>query len=371
MFFKKYLLVILIFLSLICSISAVSAENDGLADYSINDQNMDFDAQSSVSIGVIDDSTLDASSSSSDDSSSADSNQGVGVAGSSADSNLGTGVTSNSTAAVKKTPRVWINKMSIKSKKTVIKLKSDKKGIIYYTTDGSKPTVKSKKFKNNITLSSKKVLKYFVLANDGTKSKIFTYKRILGKTSKGYVEKLYYGNLSSNQTIALIVGVHVQESGMHNAIYKSLKKKNAKLNRRFVLYFIHVTKDKNSYPKSRMNGQILGNKYIVKDISKEKPQIVTDIHIHMISNNKIKSVKISKKLHKKSSTYLKRLLKLAPHIKRFDPQLGSSPAFITVPIANKGIVSYIYETELSYSKNLKQKYADKYIKALNKVDLTF
>ncbi len=53
---------------------------------------MDFDAQSSVSIGVIDDSTLDASSSSSDDSSSADSNQGVGVAGSSADSNLGTGV---------------------------------------------------------------------------------------------------------------------------------------------------------------------------------------------------------------------------------------------------------------------------------------
>lgn len=169
MFFKKYLLVILIFLSLICSISAVSAENNGLADYSINDQNMDFDAQSSVSIGVIDDSTLDASSSSSDDSSSADSNLGIGVAGSSADSNLGTGVagssadsnqstnlTSNSTAAVKKTPRVWINKMSIKSKKTVIKLKSDKKGIIYYTTDGSKPTVKSKKFKNNITLSSKR-----------------------------------------------------------------------------------------------------------------------------------------------------------------------------------------------------------------------
>ena len=398
LFFKKYLLVILIFLSLICSISAVSAENTILADDSINDQNMDFDAQPSVSIGVLDDSTLDASSSRSDDRSSADSNLGIGVAGSSADSNLGTGVagssadsnqsadlTSNSTAAVKKTPRVWINKMSIKSKKTVIKLKSDKKGIIYYTTDGSNPTVKSKKFRNNITLSSKKVLKYFVLANDGTKSKIFTYKRILGKTSKGYVEKLYYGNLSSNQTIALIVGVHVQESGMHNAIYKSLKKKNAKLNRRFVLYFIHVTKDKNSYPKSRMNGQVLGNKYIVKDISKEKPQIVTDIHetnyklsgykyprfIHMISNNKIKSVKISKKLHKKSSTYLKRLLKLAPHIKRFDPQLGSSPAFITVPIANKGIVSYIYETELSYSKNLKQKYADKYIKALNKVDLTF
>jgi len=397
LFFKKSLLAILIFLALLCSLSAVSAENTGMMDDLINNQIMDSESQSPVSIEDVSDSTEDASSSISDESSSVDSNSGgvvsssvdsiLGddVASSSVDSNQSADLTSNSTSSSKKTPHVWINKMSIKSKKTVIKLKSDKKGIIYYTTNGKKPTVKSKKFKNNITLSSNKVLKYFILANDGTKSKVFTYKRILGKTSKGYVEKLYYGNLSSNQTIALIVGVHVQESGMHKAIQKSLKKKNKKLNRRFVLYFIHVTKDQNSYPKSRMNGQILGQKYVVKDISKENPQIVTDVHetnyklsgykyprfIHMISNNKIKSVKISKKLHKKSSTYLKRLLKLAPHIKRFDPQLGSSPAFITVPIANKGFVSYIYETELSYSKTLKQKYADKYVNALNKVDLTF
>ena len=397
MFFKKSLLAILIFLALLCSLSAVSAENTGMMDDLINNQIMDSESQSPVSIEDVSDSTEDASSSISDESSSVDSNSGgvvsssvdsiLGddVASSSVDSNQSADLTSNSTSSSKKTPHVWINKMSIKSKKTVIKLKSDKKGIIYYTTNGKKPTVKSKKFKNNITLSSNKVLKYFILANDGTKSKVFTYKRILGKTSKGYVEKLYYGNLSSNQTIALIVGVHVQESGMHKAIQKSLKKKNKKLNRRFVLYFIHVTKDQNSYPKSRINGQILGQKYVVKDISKENPQIVTDVHetnyklsgykyprfIHMISNNKIKSVKISKKLHKKSSTYLKRLLKLAPHIKRFDPQLGSSPAFITVPIANKGFVSYIYETELSYSKTLKQKYADKYVNALNKVDLTF
>ena len=74
---------------------------------------------------------------------------------------------------------------------------------------------------------------------------------------------------------------------------------------------------------------------------------------------------------KKSSIYLKRLLKLAPHIKRYDPQLGSSPAYITVPIANKGLVSYIYETESYYSKTVKQKYADKYIKALDKVNLSF
>ena len=371
--YKKFLLLILIILSLLCSIATVSAENSGIADDSRDIPVIDHYTQPSNYIEETGDLSIDDSSSSEGNSNSVSTNQSTPI------------VSNNSTLASKKAPRVWINKMIIKSKKTVIKLKSDKKGIIYYTTDGKNPTLNSKKFKNNITLSSNKVLKYFILANDGTKSKIFTYKRILGKTTKGYVEKLYYGNLSSTKTIALIVGVHVQENGMHKAMQKSLKNKNGKLNRRFVLYYIHVTKDKNSYSKSRMNGQVLGQKYVVKDISKENPQIVTDIHetnyrlsgykyprfIHMISNKKIKSVKISKKLHNKSSTYLKRLLKLAPHIKRFDPQLGSSPAYITVPIANKGIVSYIYETEASYSKNLKQKYADKYIKALNKVNLTF
>ncbi len=342
---------------------------DGSNDNLIMDSNTELPTlnEDNVDLGTDDSSTSEI------DSNSNSSNQSAPV------------VSNNSTVAPKKTPRVWINKMTIKSKKTVIKLKSNKKGIIYYTTNGKNPTVKSKKYKNSITLYRTKLLKYFILADDGTKSKIFSYKRILGKNSKGYVEKLYYGNLSSNKTIALIVGVHVQESGMHKAIQKSLKKLNTKLNRRFVLYFIHVTRNKNNYEKSRMNGQVLGKKYIVPNIAKEKPLIVTDVHetnyklsgykyprfIHMISNNKIKSVKISKKLHNKSSTYLKRLLKLAPHIKRFDPQLGSSPAFITVPIANKGIVSYIYETEASYSKNLKQKYADKYITALNKVDLAF
>lgn len=371
--YKKFLLLILIILSLLCSIATVSAENSGIADDSRDIPVIDHNTQPSNYIEETGDLSIDDSSSSEGNSNSVSTNQSTPI------------VSNNSTLASKKAPRVWINKMIIKSKKTVIKLKSDKKGIIYYTTDGKNPTLNSKKFKNNITLSSNKVLKYFILANDGTKSKIFTYKRILGKTTKGYVEKLYYGNLSSTKTIAIIVGVHVQENGMHKAMQKSLKNKNGKLNRRFVLYYIHVTKDKNSYSKSRMNGQVLGQKYVVKDISKENPQIVTDIHetnyrlsgykyprfIHMISNKKIKSVKISKKLHNKSSTYLKRLLKLAPHIKRFNPQLGSSPAYITVPIANKGIVSYIYETEASYSKNLKQKYADKYIKALNKVNLTF
>ena len=352
MFNKKYFILILIFLALFCSIASVSAEN-------------------SVSADNLNNSITDESSQQTPLSFEEDINQNVNDSSDINDNALATSQNTaekskNSSTVIKKAPKVWINKMFVKSdKKLVLKLKSDKKGTIYYSTDGKKPTVHSKKYTGHITLSSNKVLKYFAVSKDGSKSKVHTYKRILGKTSKGYVEKLYFGE-------------------MHKQIYKTLIKKNKQLKRKYVLYYIHVTKDQNSYSQSRMNGQILGNKYIIKDIGNEKPKITTDIHetsyiasgykyprfIHMISNKNIKSVKISKKLHKISSLYLKRLLKLTPHIKRFDPELGSSPAYITVPIANKGLVSYIYETESDYSVTAKQTYADKYIKALDKVNLS-
>lgn len=257
-------------LSLLCSIAAVSAENSDMADDSCDIHVIDSDTQSSVFIGDNNQLSMNDSSSgdgdgssggadysSGDGNDSSSGNDGSNAEGNDSSSseptnnsvssnNSSSAVSGNSKLSSKKVPRVWINRMVIKSKVTIIKLKSDKRGIIYYTTDGKNPTIKSRKFRNNITLPSNRVLKYFVRANDGTKSKIFSYKRILGKTSKGYVEKLYYGNLSSNQTIVLIVGVHVQESGMHKAIQNSLKRKNSKLNRRFVLYFIHVTKDQRS-----------------------------------------------------------------------------------------------------------------------------
>lgn len=372
MFNKKYFILILILFSLFCSIASISAANSVLTDNYNNSITNESSLQLSLSFEEGINQKVNDSSDINDDVLASNQNT--------------VEKSKNSSAVIKKAPKVWINKMIVKSdKKLVIKLKSDKKGTIYYSTNGKKPTVHSKKYTSPINLASNKVLKFFAVSKDGSKSKVHTYKRILGKTSKGYVEKLYFGNLSSTKTIALIVGVHVQECDMHKSIYKSLIKKNNKLKRKYVLYYIHVTKDQNSYSKSRENGQILGNKFIIKDIANEKPKITTDIHetsykasgykyprfIHMISNKNIKSVKISKNLHKKSSLYLKRLLKLTPHIKRYDPQLGSSPAYITVPIANKGLVSYIYETESDYSRAVKQTYADKYIKALDKVNLSF
>ncbi len=80
---------------------------------------------------------------------------------------------------------------------------------------------------------------------------------------------------------------------------------------------------------------------------------------------------MSKKLYKKSVVYLNRILKIANHLKRYDPPpTGSSPPYVTIPIANKGFVAYVYETEASYSTKTKQKQAEKYVLALDKINLS-
>lgn len=115
----------------------ISIENDNneSPDYIENDSTESPD--SSEDTNTV---TNNASSSKNESSASVSSNQSTSK------------VSNTSKATPKKTPRVWINKMYIKSKTTVIKLKSNKKGIIYYTTNGNNPTVKSKKYKYNITL---------------------------------------------------------------------------------------------------------------------------------------------------------------------------------------------------------------------------
>lgn len=369
MFSKKFLLVFILILCFITTVNANDISEDNFIQNSnselygayVNPQNNSND--NDFNINVVKDKSK--------------SNSGTTVT-------KKTSTNSKSNMKINKRTRVWISHMNIKKNHVIVSLKSNKKGIIYYTTDGSKPTLRSKKYQYPIKLSSKNVLKYLIVDRTGVSSKVFKYKRILGKTSKGYVEKLYYGNLSSDKTIALIVGVHVQESGMHKSIQHGLKLKNSKLSRRFVLYYIHVTKDKGSYDKSRMNGQILAKKFIKSDISSENPKIVTDVHetrykisgykyprfIHIISTNARPGVKVSKKLYKKSVVYLNRILRITPHLKRYDPPpTGSSPPYVTIPIANKGFVAYVYETEASYSTKTKQRQAEKYILALDKINL--
>ena len=190
---------------------------------------------------------------------------------------------------------------------------------------------------------------------------------VIGSTSYGYVEKYVYGNQKSNQTIAIIIGVHPQENGIHTAIANALASKSSSLTKRYVLYYVHVTQNTDDYTQSRMNGQLLAQQFVVPNVPKENPMLAVDIHenhgadsgyqyyrfLYLISNTSI------------TKTYANQIISQMPFLVIYTPPNHTSPQYVTVPIANKGIPTMIYETYLNDSTAKKISDANAFISALD------
>lgn len=189
---------------------------------------------------------------------------------------------------------------------------------------------------------------------------------IIGNTTYGYVEKEIYGNQNSSQTIALIIGVHPQENGIHTAIADVLA--NAvSLTKRYVLYYVHVTQNADNYSIGRMNGQLLAQQYIVPDVASENPILVLDNHenhgassgydywrfLYPISNNTI------------TANYCNEILGEIPFLVVYYPPNPTSPQYVTIPIANQGIPTIIYETYFYDPESKKSLDANAIIDALD------
>ena len=195
-----------------------------------------------------------------------------------------------------------------------------------------------------------------------------SYAAQIGSTSYGYVDKVVYGNYSSNETVVIIVGVHPQENGIHKAIANAIKSKSTSLSKRYVLYYVHVTQNVNDYSKSRMNGQLLAQKFIVPDVSNEHPMLVVDNHENHYKNSgyaycrflyPISSTVITK-------TYAGQIISAMTFLRVYYPPNPTSPQYVTVPIAKKGIPTIIYETYTYDSAVKKASNANALINALDK-----
>lgn len=189
----------------------------------------------------------------------------------------------------------------------------------------------------------------------------------IGSTTSGYVEKSYYGNQSSKQTVVIIVGVHPQENGMHKAVSKALADKSANLNKRYVLYTVTVTKDTSNYDKSRMNGQLLAQKFIVPDVSSENPMLVVDIHENHYKSSGYAYCRFLYLISSdaKTKTYANEIISTMPFLRTYTPPNHTSPQYVTEPIANKGISTMIYETYNSDTAAKKASDANAFINALD------
>lgn len=188
-------------------------------------------------------------------------------------------------------------------------------------------------------------------------------------TSYGYVEKEFYGNQTSNQSIVLIVGVHPLENGIHAAIADVISNKSSNLSKRYVLYTVHVTQDANDYSKGRMNGQLLAQQFIVPNVSSENLFLAVDIHennyqssgytyyrfLYLISNTA------------KTSGYADQIISEMPFLTIYSPPNPTSTPYVTIPIANMGISTMVYETYLKDTAAQKASDARAFIDALDNI----
>ena len=200
---------------------------------------------------------------------------------------------------------------------------------------------------------------------------------IIGSTSYGYVEKKIYGNKSSTKTVVLIIGMHPQENGIHTAIANALASKSSKLTKRYVLYYIHVTKDASDYSKGRMNGQLLGQKFIVPDVANEHPMLVLDNHENHGASSGYAHYRFLYPISKTSltTTYASKIISQMKTISPssssllvYSPPNPTSPQYVTIPIANKGITTIIYETYVYDSAAQKAIDANAIIGALDRLE---
>lgn len=189
----------------------------------------------------------------------------------------------------------------------------------------------------------------------------------IGNTSYGYVTKEYYGNQSSNDTIVLIIGVHPQENGIHTGTLNAVKNKSSILSKKYVIYAVHVTQDADDYSKGRMNGQLLAQKFIVPDVSSENPILVMDTHENHYKDSGYEYARFLYPISKNALTtkYVKEIIAKMPFLVSYAPPNPSSTQYVTVPIANKGINTIIYETYRYDSTTKKASDASNLIDALD------
>jgi len=187
------------------------------------------------------------------------------------------------------------------------------------------------------------------------------YTTIIGNNSNGTVYKITCGNNSSNDTAIVILGVHSLESGIHNATNESIINftKDNTLSKKYIVYFIKLNfKDSgmniSDYNTNRHMGELLANDYVLPDIEKYDPYIIVDVHemenywdlqryVGVVDNKSDVTMEYANEISVNSSYPI------------YPIRGGTSPDWVTKPLAKKGYNVILFETaqaDTQYNKTL-------------------
>lgn len=195
----------------------------------------------------------------------------------------------------------------------------------------------------------------------------------VGGNVNGTVYKIVAGNPSSNETVGVILGVHPREHEIHEEINKTIynitgENGTKDLKKKFVIYYVQTLPNITSHDDTRAAGEELANKFIVPNIAKDNPFLVVDVHeinpdyeysnfIFSLSN---RTDKIDRYITKIASDV---------NLVNFDFNEGTSPEKVTMPIADKGINTFLMETSITDPIIQKHKTAENLVRSLDGIEV--
>ncbi len=193
----------------------------------------------------------------------------------------------------------------------------------------------------------------------------------IGSNVNGTVYKIIAGNPSSNETVGIILGVHPREHEIHEEVNRTIHNITSEngannLTKRYVIYYVQTISNLTSHDETRAAGEELANKFIVPDITKEKPFIVVDVHEINPEYEYSNFVFSLSNRTDKINSYISKICSDV-NLVDYNFDLGTSPEKVTKPIADKGINTLLVETCITDSLSQKHKTAENLIRSLDEL----
>ncbi|UTB33031.1 MAG: hypothetical protein NKF70_01795 [Methanobacterium sp. ERen5] len=175
--------------------------------------------------------------------------------------------------------------------------------------------------------------------------------------------------------MAIIIGVHPLEVQTHIAMLNAIYALSKSLNNVQITVFDVIVYNGDNYNTGRSQGQTLANKYVVPNIGTSY-KLVMDVHGNTGRGGEVYSgcpnFVFAPLQDTKSNTYASKIVNskyntngnLINHYVK-----GTSPIYVTIPIAKKGIPTVVYEQYINQANYAKVMYlhAVEILKSINSI----
>jgi len=241
------------------------------------------------------------------------------------------------------------------------------KVLAYYNTNKVLPSTVSVKSWYATTLgpaaTNNKTVQNFFLKNAKT----------LGSNSYGTVMKLTPVGTGKNK-VAIIIGVHPLEVQTHIAMLNAIYAYSKSLKNVQITVFDVIVYNGDNYSTGRTNGQNLANKYVVPNIDTSY-KLVMDTHGNTGKGSEVYSgvpnFVFAPLQNTKSKTIANEIVnsKFTNGDLKYHYVSGTSPKYVTIPIANKGIPTIVFEQYINQANYAKVLYEHslEVLKAINAI----